>query len=353
LGLTLFLSFTGYLLPWDQLAYWAVTIGTSMAEAAPLVGKEANLILRGAPDIAANGLLRFYLMHVVLLPLAAILVISIHYYKVSREHGISLPASIEEGDVPPEVKKQAKQRIDFLPDLFTHELFLVSLGLFAMVAGVTIFNYHAPLEHIANPQVTPLDTKAPWYFWWLQGMLKLGDKTLMGIILPTILAGLLIGVPYIDRNPHRSLYRRPVAIGIGLLAVIILVVLSYMGTPQYHIQTPAATRIVQDLAPEEGEGPLREIPFDQLQAGVYEVGKTPTDHLCPDLDFGCPELEKVFAEFSQRVQAAGLTDVQAVMVIEDWQKDLKKITPRIVWTDNGQSKTYERHIFLHRERGHE
>jgi quinol-cytochrome oxidoreductase complex cytochrome b subunit len=162
LGITMLLSFSGYLLPWDQLAYWAVTVGTSMAEAAPLFGNEVNLLLRGAPDIAANGLLRFYLLHVVLLPFAAVLVVSIHYYKVSREHGISLPATIEEGDVSPEVKQAAKKRIDFLPDLLTHEVFLVSLGILAIILSVTIFGYSAPLESIANPQVTPLDTKAPW-----------------------------------------------------------------------------------------------------------------------------------------------------------------------------------------------
>jgi hypothetical protein len=225
-----------------------------------------------------------------------------------------------------------------------------------MVAVITVGGWHAQLEHVANPQVTPLDTKAPWYFWWLQGMLKLGDKTLMGIILPTIIVGLLLGVPYIDRNPHRSLFKRPLAVGIGLLGVTTLVVLSYMGTPQYHIQTPPATRIVQDLAPEEGVGPLRAIPYDQLQAGVYEVNKTPAENMCPNLDFGCPELEKVFAEFSQRVteasESGALPNFQAVITIEDWQKDLKKVTPRIVWTDpkDGSTKTYERHIFLHRDR---
>ena len=92
LFITLFLSFSGYLLPWDQLAYWAVTIGTSMAEAGPFIGEQLNLLLRGAPDIGADGLLRFYLLHVVLLPAVAALVVSIHYYKVAREHGISLPA---------------------------------------------------------------------------------------------------------------------------------------------------------------------------------------------------------------------------------------------------------------------
>jgi quinol-cytochrome oxidoreductase complex cytochrome b subunit len=249
LGITLGLSFSGYLLPWDQLAYWAVTIGTSMAEAIPLLGREANLLLRGAPDIGAGGLLRFYLGHVVLFPLAAILVISIHYYKVGREHGISLPAKFEEGDVSPEAKKQAKQRIDFIPDLLTHEVFLTALGLFVVIAAIMLRIYPgAPLEHVANPQVTPLDTKAPWYFWWLQGMLKLGDKTLMGIILPGILTALLVMVPYIDRNPYRSLYKRPIAVAIGILGVLGLVVLSYMGTPVYGIAHTPAQRITQDRA---------------------------------------------------------------------------------------------------------
>jgi len=359
LGITMFLSFSGYLLPWDQLAYWAVTVGTSMAEAAPLVGNQLNLLMRGAPDIAANGLLRFYLLHVVLLPLAAILVISIHYYKVSREHGISLPAHIEEGNVSPEVKKTAKQRIDFIPDLLTHEVFLVSIGLLALALGVTVFNYHAPLETIANPQVTPFDTKAPWYFWWLQGMLKLGDKILMGIIIPTIIVAVLVGLPYIDRNPHRSLYKRPLAVALGVVVLLVLVVLSYMGLPQYGIESDAATRILQDLAPEEGVGPLREVPFDQLLAGSYEVGVNPTVDLCPTLDYGCPDLEhvfKFFGDYTAEMVALGRlpAENQAILVIEDWQQDLKKITMRIVWTEaDGQNKTYERHIFQHRNRGSE
>jgi ubiquinol-cytochrome c reductase cytochrome b subunit len=359
LGITLFLSFSGYLLPWDQLAYWAVTIGTSMAEAAPIGGNEANLLLRGAPDIGAGGLLRFYLLHVVLLPLAAILVISIHYYKVAREHGISLPASMEEGDVPPDVKKNAKQKIDYIPDLLTHEVFLTAVGLFLMMAIIVFFGYSAPLENIANPQQTPLDTKAPWYFWWLQGMLKLGDKTLMGIILPTILAALLIGIPYIDRNPHRSMYKRPLAVGLGILFVLVLLVLSYMGLPEYGIETPPATRIVQDLAPEEGTGPLRAVPFEQLQAGVYEVNSTPTTNLCPELDFGCPQLEAVFSQYTRELNAAAeqgqLPAFSAVMIIEDWQHNLKKVTPRITWQDpeSNQERIYERHIYLHHDRlGH-
>ncbi len=360
LGITLILSFSGYLLPWDQLAYWAVTIGTSMAEAAPLFGNQANLILRGAPDIAANGLLRFYLLHVVLLPLAAILVISIHYYKVSREHGISQPAKFtDEGNASPEKKKWAKSRIDFLPDLFTGEVFWTALGLFLVILAITFMGYHAPLENVANPQVTPLDTKAPWYFWWLQGMLKLGDKTLMGIILPTIIVAVLVGLPYIDRNPYRSLYRRPIAVGLGVLAVGVLIVLSYMGLPQFGIEQDPATRTVQDMSPMEGAGPIQKVPFDQLQTGAYIVNQSPTADMCPNLDFGCPQLESVFGLYTDKInnhinQGDLPKDTQATMVIEDWQQDLKKVTFRITWVDeSGQNKVYSRETFLHASRGTE
>jgi ubiquinol-cytochrome c reductase cytochrome b subunit len=362
LGITLFLSFFGYLLPWDQLAYWAVTIGTSMAEAAPLFGEQVNLLLRGAPDIGAGGLLRAYLLHVVLLPGLLLVVLSIHYYKVSREHGISLPAKYEEGDVSPEEKKAARTRIDYLPDLFTHEVFLTVLGLVLMVLTVTIFGFHAPLEHIADPQVTPLDTEAPWYFLWLQGLLKLGDKTLMGIIIPTVIVILLFAIPYIDRNPYRSLKKRPVAVGIGLFVVGVLLVLSYMGTPEYGIPADPATRIIQDLAPEEGVGPLRSVPFEQLRPGVYEVNITNINQVCKDLDFGCPKLQTVFDEYSDRIleaqEAGRLPDVQATLVIEDWQNDsegnptLKKITMRITWNEGGDPdvpQTYEKTIYIHQD----
>ena len=354
LGVTLFLSFSGYLLPWDQLAYWAVTIGTSMAEAAPVGGNELNLLMRGAPDIGANGLLRFYLLHVVALPFAVIAVLSIHYYKVSREHGISLPAKYEEGDAPPEEIKEAKRRVDFIPDLFTGEIFWTTLGLLLLVLAITVGGYHAALENVANPQVTPLDTTAPWYFLWLQGLLKLGDKSLMGIVIPTILVLLLIGIPYIDRNPYRSMWKRPFAIGLGILGVIMLVVLSYMGLPRYGIESDAATRIVQDLAPEEGVGHLREIPFDQLQPGVYVVNETDTRNMCPQIDYGCPEFEEFFEEYSERInlaaEAGDLTNAEAVLVIENWQQDLKKVTFRIGWEEGEEVKTYEHSLYIHRDR---
>jgi ubiquinol-cytochrome c reductase cytochrome b subunit len=138
LVLTLFLSFSGYLLPWDQLAYWAVTIGTSMAEAVPppIVGETVNLLARGAPDIGANGLMRFYLLHVLFLPLALFLFFFVHYYKVVH-FGISLPSDEEEVGQDTANKVPADRRVYFLPDVMLDEaaLLIVFTALMVIISA--------------------------------------------------------------------------------------------------------------------------------------------------------------------------------------------------------------------------
>ncbi len=395
--ITAWLSFTGYLLPWDQLAYWAVTVGTSITESGPVVGPMLNLLMRGAPDIGTGGLLRFYLQHVILFPLIAIAFISIHYYKVSREHSISLPAVVEETERTPQQKKEDNRRIDLIPDLLSHEVFLVSLGIFIMLTILFFRFFHSPLETHANPQATPLDTKAPWYFWWLQGLLKidpasiienlvnpifqalhlgfrleisklLNSKFVMGLIVPPTLVIILMAIPYIDRNPSRLARKRPFAIMWGIAWVFIVIALSFMGTPQFGIETPPATRIIQDLAPEEGEGALRAIPYAELVQGIYVVGQDYGPDLCPDLSYqpdpndvnnivvGCPHLTAVFNEFSEKLQKAEvdglLPDMQANITVEQFQYNLIRVTPHVEWTDpeSGLAKAYERTYFLHQDR---
>jgi hypothetical protein len=116
---------------------------------------------------------------------------------------------------------------------------------------------------------------------------------------------------------------------------------------------------VQDLAPEEGTGPLRSIPFDQLYPGVYEVNVTQPVRMCPQLDFGCPELEAVFADYTRMINAAEergtLPNVRAYLTIEMWQHNLKRVTPLILWDDpeTGEPREYDKQIFLHQDRlGH-
>jgi quinol-cytochrome oxidoreductase complex cytochrome b subunit len=95
---TILLSYTGYLLPWDQLAYWAVTVGTNMAKATPFVGDEIRLLLLGGHSIDANALLRFYVLHCVLLPLVALGAIAIHIWRIRKDGGIYLPPEPREGE---------------------------------------------------------------------------------------------------------------------------------------------------------------------------------------------------------------------------------------------------------------
>ena len=91
LGLTLMLSFTGYLLPWDQLAFWAITVGTKIAKAVPLVGPQLRFLLLGGNLVGPNALLRFYVLHCVVLPLTLGALMALHFWKVRKDGGLSGP----------------------------------------------------------------------------------------------------------------------------------------------------------------------------------------------------------------------------------------------------------------------
>ena len=91
LFLTVFLSFTGYLLPWDQIAYWAITIGANMATFAPLFNTPSQLLLLGGIEVGQNTLLRFYVLHVILMPLVAAIFLAVHFWRIRKDGGISGP----------------------------------------------------------------------------------------------------------------------------------------------------------------------------------------------------------------------------------------------------------------------
>ncbi len=88
LVITLLLSYTGYLLPWDQLAFWAITVGSNLSSAVPLVGNKIHFLLLGGNQVNANALLRFYVLHCVVLPLAAMLFIAIHFWRIRKDGGL-------------------------------------------------------------------------------------------------------------------------------------------------------------------------------------------------------------------------------------------------------------------------
>jgi quinol-cytochrome oxidoreductase complex cytochrome b subunit len=85
---TLLLSYTGYLLPWDQLAYWAITVGSNIMSAVPVLGQKIRFLMLGGNTVNANALLRFYVLHCVILPLAAILLIAVHFWRIRKDGGL-------------------------------------------------------------------------------------------------------------------------------------------------------------------------------------------------------------------------------------------------------------------------
>lgn len=357
LVMTLFLSFSGYLLPWDQLAFWAVTIGTSMADAVPpeIVGATVNLLARGAPDISANGLLRFYLLHVFFLPLLLILFFFVHYYKVVH-FGISLPAQEEEVGQDTASKVPADRRVYFLPDVFLDETMFL-LGFTALMIVLTVFFFQAPLESIANPQSTPLHTVAPWYFYWLQGLLKIANKTVAGVILPGVLLGLLAGIPYLDPNPSRRGKDRRVAIISGIVAGVVMGIWTWMGTPQYAVRAAPATEIVQELIPEEGAGLVRELGYAKLPNGVYdttakEIVPAATLEEYEKTNPGFVELltefKKLTADFDK--EDKDFNEPRSMLSILQEQPHLKRIKWDITWKDaKGKDGKFTRSFFIHED----
>jgi quinol-cytochrome oxidoreductase complex cytochrome b subunit len=87
---TLFLSYTGYLLPWDQLAFWAITVGTNIISYIPILGRPIRFLLLGGHIIGENAVLRFYVLHCVVLPLLAVILIAVHFWRIQKDGGLTV-----------------------------------------------------------------------------------------------------------------------------------------------------------------------------------------------------------------------------------------------------------------------
>ena len=104
--ITLFLSYTGYLLPWDQLAFWAITVGTNIIRAMPFIGERARFLLLGGHLVSENALLRFYVLHCVILPLAALLFIAVHFWRIQKDGGLTVPEKLRDAEPQEDGREQ-------------------------------------------------------------------------------------------------------------------------------------------------------------------------------------------------------------------------------------------------------
>ncbi len=184
-------NFTGYLLPWDQLAYWAVTVGSSLLSYLPLIGEPLRNFLLGGPEVGAATLTNFYGLHVAIIPLVLMGIVSFHIWRV-RKDTLSLPHKLD-GSVDGTAGSQV-EKVTTLPHLVSREFVFALL----MIGAILLWSVwvNAPLEAAANPDHSPNPAKAAWYFMGLQELLLHFHPVFGAIIIPALGLGALALLPY-------------------------------------------------------------------------------------------------------------------------------------------------------------
>ena len=226
LAVTLGFGFSGYLLPWDQRAYWATTVGSEMAGAVPLVGEYLLRFLRGGDDISSATLSRFYGMHTLLLPMTLGVILAAHVV-LMHQTGMANPK--KPAKRPSQKAEEQAEEEKTLP-FFPHYVLREAIAWYAIVAILIILAsvFPAGLEEKANPLETPLHIKPEWYFLSLYQLLKYVPRV-VGILLPGVAVVLLLLLPFLDRNPEVAPRKRPVAILLGLVVMAAIIGLTIWG----------------------------------------------------------------------------------------------------------------------------
>jgi len=223
LGLVLTANFTGYLLPYDQLAYWAVTISTGMLEYIPMVGNQLQEIIQGGKEIGPATLSIFFAIHTAVVPMGLILLMAFHFWRIRKSGGLVIPRTSEE-----EIEEKPV-RVPTLPHLLLREV-VTALVLIAVVMMVSVF-FDVSLGDSANPGLSPNPTKAPWYFAGLQELLLHLHPLFAVFIIPLVLIVTLMGIPYLkyDINTEGIWFASTIGRKMAMIAGLIAIVFAPMG----------------------------------------------------------------------------------------------------------------------------
>jgi len=230
-GIILFLivlafGFTGYLLPWDQRSYWATTVGVEIVDKTPIIGDFLGRFLRGGPVPGAQTLSRFFVIHVIILPLTLMAIAGLHLF-FFRKAG---PAGPFKG-----AKQELKAKMEyFFPTQVYKDIVIMAL-VFVIICGLAVYWPHELLEE-ASPEASDLDPEPEWYFLFLFQLLRdpalsflfYGEwgELLGAIVIPAAFLLLLIALPFIDRNPERHPLKRPIAVSAWVVIMVSIVVLT-------------------------------------------------------------------------------------------------------------------------------
>lgn len=239
-NLILAFSFTGYLLPWDQKAYWATVVGTRIAGTVPVLGHGLMLLIRGGEEVGALTLTRFYAAHVMLLPALLMVFTGLHLYLVRRHH-IAGPVLPQKGKPTP-----------FYPvQLFKDAV--VVLGGMAIVVYLALA-FPPALEAMADPSGTDFAPRPEWYFLGLYELLKImpaGYEVVATLVIPGgISLGMLL-LPWLDRSPSRHPARRQWIIVLGTAVILLIAIMTLKGI----LETPPSGH---------GSGHAGSMPIEEL-----------------------------------------------------------------------------------------
>jgi quinol-cytochrome oxidoreductase complex cytochrome b subunit len=240
--ITITFGFTGYLLPWNQIAFWATTVGTESANKVPLIGPWLQYFLRGGDAVTGETLSRFFVVHVIILPWIIVGLVIVHLVLMRLNNLATMEPVGDEKPAPPE------QGIPFYPVHVTKEGVVIVL-LFAVLITLSVL---APWEigEPADPLSTPEHIKPEWYFLPSYQLLKYFEGpygAMIGIFACSVPFVLLVLWPFLDRGRQRHPRKRPLAVGIGIVGVAAALFLGYLGHISETDQTFLGRRYHIDL----------------------------------------------------------------------------------------------------------
>lgn len=244
LGVVVLLAFTGQLLPYNQMGYWAATVGIQIASSAPIIGDKVGELLRGGDTVGALTLTRFYALHVVLLPIVLGLLVGLHLYLL-RRHGPKAATGDTSG------KTDTFFPAQFFRDMVVISVALVGLGL---VAAIVRGPHSGPLD-LSATDYTP---RPEWYFLAHYELLRLtqgqAGKVFVAFVLPNVFLLLLVLLPWLDRGRTAAFKDRPITVGAGIFVIAGIVGLTLFGLATAPEQGEAA-QVAEVEAPQEAESP--------------------------------------------------------------------------------------------------
>jgi quinol-cytochrome oxidoreductase complex cytochrome b subunit len=222
--ITITFGFTGYLLPWNQIAYWATTVGTESANKVPMIGPWLQYFLRGGDAVTGETLSRFFVVHVIILPWLLTGLIVVHLVLMRACNLASLEPVGEEKPTAPQ------HGIPFFPVHVAKEG-VVAVMLLAVLVTLSVMS---PWEigEAADPLVTPVHIKPEWYFLPSYQLLKYFEGpygAILGIFACSVPFVLLLFWPFLDRGKQRHPRRRPLAVGFGLVGLLGALFLGILG----------------------------------------------------------------------------------------------------------------------------